>query len=95
MASVEIRGLWKGQPIAERVELGLDRDLCAQQKQIAELALTHVAQGDVDLSRERIEDVSESAVDFAMRLGFTKLDYYYEENGREIVVDVLDPSKAV
>jgi len=87
--------LWKGLPVAETVELGLPEDLCAQQKQIAELALEHVAPGSSTVGRERTRDSSESAVDFAMRLGFTKLDYYYREDGREIVVDVMDPSKAV
>lgn len=95
MTQVAIRGLWKGVPVSKVVEMGLLQDLSDQQKQIAGLAWEDAAPDAKDSGTPGKSGVEESAVDFAMRLGFTKLDYYYEENGREIVVDIMDPSRAV
>lgn len=94
MTRVNVRGLWKGTPLSETVELELQNELSNQQKQVTALALSSVT-SDAGARAQTSSDIHESAVDFAMRLGFTKLDYYYEAGGREIVVDIMDPSRAV
>jgi hypothetical protein len=89
MMNVAIRGLWRGHPVAELVVIDLEPGLNEQQKQVARLLLDRIAPDlDVDTSKD------ETPVDFATRLGFSKLDYQYQD-GRQVIVDVLDPSKAI
>jgi hypothetical protein len=89
MVDIRISGLWRGRPVLEHASVDLKRNLDEQQKQVAKLAVETITAGAPDWNTE------ESAVDFALRLGFTKLDYQYRDGGSPVVVDVLDPSKAI
>lgn len=87
MIFIEIHGLWNGRPIADNASVTkLADDIEDQQKQITTLALQKIS--DATLSTEPYE----KAADFARRLGFTRLDYHYQENDMWMVVDILQPS---
>jgi hypothetical protein len=90
MSEVAVRGLWRGQPVTEMFRVDLAADINAQQKQIARLLAVKLAIDDTADS-----GVTENPADFALRLGFTKLDYQYQDGGAPVVVDVLDPSKTI
>jgi hypothetical protein len=92
MIFIEIHGLWNGRPIADNASVTkLADDIEDQQKQITTLALQKLALqkiADATLGTEPYE----KAADFARRLGFTRLDYHYQENDMWMVVDILQPS---
>ena len=89
MLNITVRGLWRGLPVAEFFTVDLDSRLGPQQKQIARLLFERI---EPETNADSGED--ETPVDFATRLGFTKLDYQYQD-GNPVFVDVLDPSKAI
>ena len=90
MNDVAVRGLWRGKPVTEMLKVDLNADINAQQKQITRLTAGMLAAND------NLESgVTEKPSDFALRLGFTKLDYQYQQSSGPVVVDVLDPSKTI
>jgi hypothetical protein len=89
MIFIEIHALWNGRPIEDDASVTkLADDLEDQQKQIATLALQKMC------DTPPCAAPNERAADFARRLGFTRLDYHYQENDTWMVVDVLQPSPA-
>jgi hypothetical protein len=90
MVDIQISGLWRGQPVAHFAHVELERNLDEQQKQVARLTAQCCTDSDMPEWGPQ-----ESAVDFATRLGFTKLDYQYHDGDQSVIVDVLDPSKAI
>lgn len=91
MVTATVHGLWKGAAVRRIIAIDLDRRLENQHKQVI---ATVVGELDPDELASQPLGV-ESAADFALRMGFTKFDYLYEQNGGQVVVDVLDPSKAI
>lgn len=91
MVTAIVHGLWKGTPVRQMIDFDPDRRLENQHKQVI---ATVVGNLDTHELASRPLEV-ESAADFALRMGFTKFDYCYEHNGGQVVVDILDPSKAI
>jgi hypothetical protein len=90
MIFIEIHGLWNGRAIADNASVTkLADDLEDQQKQITALALQKISDAQLCIAPY------EKAADFARRAGFTRLDYYYQENDTWMVVDILQPLPAV
>jgi hypothetical protein len=88
MVFVEIHGMWKGQLILDNASVTkLADDFEDQQKQITALALQKMAAPNQPPSIEP----DESAAEFALRSGFTRLDYYYQQDNTWMIVDILDP----
>jgi hypothetical protein len=91
MVTATVRGLWKGAPIKQTITFDLDRRLEEQHKRVVAIVV-----GNVDPYELAPQPLNvESAADFALRMGFTKFDYLYEQDGSQVIVDVLDPSKAI
>lgn len=91
MVTATVHGLWKGAPVQRIIAIDLDRRLENQHKQVIATVV-----GELDPRELAPQPLGvESAADFALRMGFTKFDYLYEQNGGQVVVDVLDPSKAI
>jgi hypothetical protein len=87
MVFVEIHGLWNGQLIFDNASVTqLADDLEDQQKQIITLTLQKMTASQQPPPLEPEEDASS----FAARVGFTRLDYYYQKDNTWFVVDVLD-----
>lgn len=91
MVTATVNGLWKGAPVRQLISIDLDRRLENQHKQVIARVLGRIDPHDLAPSPLEVE----SAADFALRTGFTKFDYLYEQNGGQVVVDVLDPSRAI
>lgn len=86
MIFIEIHGLWNGRPITDNASVTkLADDIEDQQKQITTLALQKISDGNLGI------EPYEKAADFARRVGFTRLDYHYQENDTWMVVDILQP----
>lgn len=84
MIFLEIHGQWNGRPLSDNASVTkLAEDIEDQQKQITALALQKVA------ARHTTIEPHERAADFALRAGFTRLDYYYQDNDTWMVVDIL------
>jgi len=89
MIFVEIHGLWNGETVLNNASvIGLADNLEDQQKQITTLALQKIAAPNPPLAAEP----EESAADFATRAGFSRLDYFYQQNNTWMIVDVIDPA---
>jgi hypothetical protein len=89
LVDVELRGIWNGKSFVESARLDVSKNVQEQQRDIVRVAAQKVAP---ELALTPADN--ERALDFATRLGFTKLDCRYENQGRLVLVDVLDPSKA-
>jgi hypothetical protein len=88
MVFVEIHGMWHGQLVLDNASVTkLAEDFEDQQKQITTLALQKMAAP----NEPPAIAPDESAAAFALRTGFTRLDYYYQQNNTWMVVDILDP----
>jgi hypothetical protein len=87
MVFVEIHGLWNGQLVFDNASVTqLADDLEDQQKQIVTLTLQKMIAPNKPPEIEPAEDIGA----FATRVGFTRLDYYYQKNNTWFVVDILD-----
>ena len=91
MITATVNGLWKGAPIRQMIDFDPDRRLENQHKKVIATVVGNLDPHDLAPQPLGVE----SAADFALRVGFTKFDYLYEQNGGQVVVDVLDPSKAI
>lgn len=86
MIFIEIHGLWNGQLVKDNASVTkLADDLEDQQKQVTTLALQKITAPDSPPALQP----NEKAAEFARRAGFSKLDYYYQQNNTWMVVDIL------
>jgi hypothetical protein len=84
MIFIEIHGLWNGRPITDNASVTkLAENLEDQQMQITTLALQKIS------DRQPGSEPHEKAAEFARRMGFTRLDYHYQDNDTWMVVDIL------
>lgn len=91
MPKAIVKALLNAEPVQTTVPVDIELNLPAQQKQVLREATAFLAPEQTAL----VLGEEESPVDYATRLGYTKFEYSYEDNGRQVIVDVLDPSKAV
>lgn len=86
MIAIEIHGLWNGQVIQDNASVTkLADDIEDQQKQVTALALQKLSPASTPAI-----DPAERASDFARRVGFTQLDYYYQSEDTWKAVDILE-----
>ncbi|HSB97533.1 MAG TPA: hypothetical protein VLC91_13840 [Spongiibacteraceae bacterium] len=89
MIFVEIHGLWNGETVLDNASvIGLADDLEDQQKQITTLTLQKITAPNPPPTVEP----EESAAAFAKRAGFSRLDYFYQQDNTWMIVDVIDPT---
>ncbi|MDX9874789.1 MAG: hypothetical protein RBS88_07740 [Spongiibacteraceae bacterium] len=91
MPKAIVKALLDAEPVQTTVQVDTELNLPAQQKQVLREATAFLAPEKTAL----VLGDEESPVDYATRIGYTKFEYTYEENGRQVVVDVLDPARAV
>lgn len=90
MAKAIVRVLLNAEPAETTIPVDPTLPIEKQQKQVIHQATEMLAPQNNALPL----DERETAVDYATRLGYTKFEYNYEVDGRQVNVDVLNPGKA-
>lgn len=89
MSKAIVKALLNTEKVETTVPVDPAENLESQQKQVIHQATQQVAPEHNALPHEG----GETALDYALRLGYSKFEYSYENVGRPVVVDVLDPAK--